>query len=133
VSETGTLHGLAVNELFNRKQNFTSGKWDFMKRITEFIAGWSPLHLRRRIEELEIQIGGLKFELNHVTERLFERRDDLVNGCQQYVIKENERLRKENVTLRHVSHCAKMNAIALKGIAQSFIDACEKQEKGDQQ
>jgi len=57
--------------------------------LTTFLRNWSPWHLRKRVAKLQ-----------HDLDHLMDVRDELVSSCQQYVIKENERLTKENETLK---------------------------------
>lgn len=78
-----------------------------------------------------LQLGKDKAEL----ERLLEKKKDLIESCEQHILADNKRLEKENEKLRrdnrNILHNAKMNAIAIQGIAQSFQECCEEQEKGE--
>jgi shikimate kinase len=92
-----------------------------MKRITEFINGWSPLHLRRRIVELQKEYGESLDELT-------EQRDDLVNECHRTVLKENERLRKEVERLRNcyrdLLSVFRQNTDSLERVLRNQKSAC---------
>jgi len=51
--------------------------------MKSILTSWNPWHLRRRLKAIGEDL-----------EKLTECRDDLVNSCQQFVIRENERLQK---------------------------------------
>jgi len=55
-------------------------------KFISFVQKWSPVHLQKRVKELELR----NVELEH----LLEERDS-------YIVKENRHLVDENVALRH--------------------------------